>query len=328
MERSHRILHVVNGFDPAGDVVRCVAELKKYSRHAHELIVREPHPRQELGYPEAALMEWNCAPSSKVERREKQRPVPPCPLADHLMQWADGIIFHFLGQEEGWRAPEGKPAAFRNINIYWRQTDDAFWADVQYNARSLDGYKLISSSHVGARDFMPGDHFRWLPDLLPIYDPLYAPDFSPRPACVSYIKHSPQLKGFDFGAQHLNLDGTPHPQVLFLRKTKATVVIDNVCDGHFGLAGLEAMSLGLPVVVFNHEKTREELREMAPLYPPLTEVNSSVTLAAEAAKRLLACTENEQMGLRREMRSWMEAHWNSKRLIALFWDKFADELVG
>ncbi len=356
MNKGHRILHVVNSFDPAGDVIRCVNELQRYSRHQHELIVKDPHPGQDVyAYQEAALMGWNVAPApantalpsrppnlrgaelarwnkerqQQIQAARKAAKQSPSPLVDGLMQWADAVLFHFVGHEDGWAAPAGKPIAFRNINIYYDGTKDAFHAAPEYHAKSLDGYKLTASSHVGARDFMPGDNFRWLPDLIPIHAPLYTPDWSRRPPCVSYIKHSPVFKEQKFrGAAHQNLDGVPHPQVLWRRKTAATAAVDNVCDGHYGLSGLELAALGIPTVVFNHEKTRAALREFASLYPPFTEVGCSLAQAIAAVEQLLGLGEHEYLKLRQELRDWMEHHYHSRRVIELTWDKFFDELGG
>lgn len=313
VQKSRRVLHIVNYFDPAGDVVRCFGELKKHSRHEHELVIKDRHPLQEMyAFQEAALMEHSGAAAAFPQ----------------LAKWCDCVLHHFVGPESGFRV-DGKPAAFRNVNIYWNQIENRFWSSVEYNARSLDGFRLVASSHVGAQEFLPGE-FRWLPDLIPIFDMLYAPDFSQRPPCVSYIKHGQDFDAAAFGAgvTKQRLDRTRHPAVLAARRAGATVVIDNVCDGHYGLAGCEAMSQGFPCIVFNHEKTRSALRDLAPLYPPFTEVGPSLYEAIEAAKRLLAMPAEQMFALRKETREWMVAHYNSKRLIAKYWDTFVDELTA
>jgi len=306
-----KILHVANSFDPAGDVIRCVTELKKYSRHRHEYILADRHPYQDdYGYQEPALMEWNTEPG----------------LVAHLFDWADVVLYHFVGWEKKWSG-KGKPTAFRNINIYYNAETDRFWSLAGYNAASLDGYKLLASSHVGAADFLGQDRFRWLPDLVPIEDALYEPDWRERQPCISYIKHAAFLDGqaWPDGIAKQNLFKQKHPIVLFRRKTHATVVIDNVCDGHLGLAGLEAMSMGLPLVVFNHEKTRAALRDFAPEYPPISEVGPNPAEAMAAAVKLAI---NPDSGLRRAMRDWMERFYHSRRVIEKFWDSFFEEMAG
>ncbi len=347
MERAHRVLHVVNYFDPAGDVIRCFNELKKYSRHSHELFVKDRHPLQaSYGYEEAALMAWNTvSPSFNVPPKDlnerqllawraeaEKREKAACSAEANApfrqaAEWCDCVLYHFVGPESGFRV-DGKPAAFRNVNIYWSDAENRFWSAEEYNARSLDGFRLVSSSHVGAQEFLPGE-FRWLPDLIPIFDVLYAPEFSERPPCVSYIKHGNDFDIADFGAGvgKQRLDRNRHAVILASRRVSASVVIDNVSDGHYGLAGLEAMSQGFPAIMFNREKTRAALRELAPLYPPLMEVGPSLYEAIQAARSLLAIPAEKMLALRREMREWMVTHYNSKRLIAKYWDTFVDELM-
>lgn len=298
------ILHLLNSFDPAADVVRCVTELNKYSRHQHRLVVMEPHPFQDIyQYPQAACL----APSRDV-------------VEAHL-KWSDAVIYQFVGWERGYGLRTDKPCAFRNINIYWSPETDKFWSATHYNAGSLDAYKLLASSHMGARDFLP--ECRWLPDLIPIYDPAYMPDFSEREPCVSYIKHAAELDKVDFGIKRQNLLGTPHAELLRRRRTEATVVLDNVDNGHFGLAGLEAMSMGLPTVVFNHNKTRKALSDPFEEYPPFVEVGPSLYEAIEAA-----INHSDDMKLRKASRAWMEEWYHPKHIIEKYWTPFMEELLA
>lgn len=298
------ILHVVNSFDPAADVVRCVTELNKYSRHQHRLLVMEPHPFQDIyQYPQAD----NVAPSRDM-------------VEAHL-KWSDAVIYQFVGWERGYGLRTDKPCAFRNINIYWSPETDKFWSAPQYNAESLDVYKLLASSHMGARDFLPG--CRWLPDLIPIYDLVYTHRFGKRKPCVSYIKHAAELDEVYLEIKRQNLLGTPHAELLRRRRTEATVVIDNVCDGHYGLAGLEAMSMGLPTVVFNHDKTRKALSDPFEEYPPFIEVGPSIYEAIEAA-----VNHSDDMELRKASRAWMGTFYNPQRIIDKYWEPFVEELLA
>ena len=309
-----KILHVANSFDPAGDVIRCVTELKKYSRHRHEYILAERHPYQDkYGYQEPALMEWNTEPG----------------LVAHLFDWADVVLYQFVGWERKW-GEAFKPSGFRNINIYYNTVTDRFFSYDLYNATSPDRYALLSSSHVGAADFLGQDRFRWLPDLIPIHDALYEPDWRDRKSCVSYIKHADVLDKVTWpdGVAVQSLAGTHHPKILFRRKTSASVIVDNICDGHFGLAGCEGLSLGLPTIVFNHEKTKAALRELAPEYPPFIEVSQSFHAVIEAVKRMLAMPGGEYLEFRKQIRSWAERFYNSEYLIKKYWDPFFEELHG
>src|SRR5713226_8707447 len=96
------ILHVCGWFDPSGDVTRSVAELNKYSKHKHDLIVKWRHPMNKmLEFPEPAL----------------QGPIAG--IVSERFEWADAIIYHLVG----WDCPIGytyhtlKPCAFRNANV-------------------------------------------------------------------------------------------------------------------------------------------------------------------------------------------------------------------
>ena len=85
------------------------------------------------------------------------------------------------------------------------------------------------------------------------------------------------------------------------------------------------MSMGLPLVVFNHGKTQAALREFAPEYPPISEVGPNPVDAMAAAVKLAI---NPDSGLRRAMRDWMERFYHSRRVIEKFWDSFFEEMAG
>jgi hypothetical protein len=305
-----RILHVVGFFDPAGDVVRCVAELQRHSRHKHSLIVTDRHPFQDvMQLPESRLI-------SRV-------------LPHNMREEADAVLCHFVGWPAMWE-PIHKPMAFRNLNIYYGRESGKFWSDPQYNCNDTTGYKYVASSHVGAAGFLGHERFRWLPDLIPIWDDTYVPDFSQRAPCVSYIKHANILSGRSFGegVARLNLSMCPHKQILLRRKTEATVAIDNTCDGHWGLAGNELMSLGLPTIVFNHEVTKKALCQLAPGdYPPFEEV-ATVDEAVDRATKLARLTHEELLPIRHAIRHWTERHFDSANLVPKLWDPFFDELIA
>lgn len=301
-----KILHIANSFDPAGDVTRCVTELKKYSRHQHEAVVRQPHPfHKQLGFQEPVLMEWNTCTK----------------LVDSLFDWADAVLYHFVGWKDGWNDLR-KPSGFRNSNVYYNALQGRFFCSPWYNAKSTSKFKMVSSSHLGARDFLPGCSF--LPVLIPINDPLYTPDWSDRPPCISYAKHSAEIRFSEWnGVKLQNLDNHHHPVLLHQRRTEASVVIDNISDGHYGLAGLEALSQGLPVIVFNHETTKEQLRDLAPEYPPFIEVGPSLEQALNTAAEQTLNTD-----LRFSARLWIENYYHSARLIEKYWDRFVDRLCA
>lgn len=296
------VLHAVNSFDPSCAVVRAVRELNLYSRHRHRLRVRNRHPLQDVYRFEEAAAEES---------------------ADALLAWCDAIIYQFVGWEFG---PDDrrKPAAFRNINVYWDATADRFWSAPDYNARSFDRYRLLASSHVGARDFLPADgRFRWLPDLIPL-DGAYAPGPEGKAPCVSYIKHREALEHAPLRCASMNHDRRPHAEVMGERRERATIAVDNVSDGHYGLSGLETMAMGLPTVVFNHPQTRAALTELAPGdYPPFLECGRHVKSAVGLVNGHYADAERG-----RASRAWMEKWYAPQRIVQRYWDPFVDELLA
>lgn len=306
------ILHVCGTFDPAGDVFRCVEELKKVSVHKHSLVVRLPHPFKDsmkLPSPEAFFLEY----------------------PEHLVDAADAVICHFSDWPEDWPWPK-KPMAFRNLNIRYEALIDKFWSEAQFNTTHPWKYSLISASHVGAHDFLTASDFKWLPDLLPIFSKEYAPRYVERGNCVSYIKHAEELDRADFGiCTKQNLSYKPHAEIMRQRKFHARVVVDNWSDGHWGLAGHESISLGLPTVAFLHHKTLTALSDFCggdvTAFVPFIQV-SNMNEAVAAAREVLSWSDECYLKARLIIRSWAERHFSSGRLVGAFWDPFVEALLN
>jgi hypothetical protein len=314
-----KVLHLCTSFDPAGDVVRCYDELLKYSRHEHRLIVRCTHPKQNIyQFPNAAWL----------------GPFAPTGQPMESVEWADCVLYHFTGPKlyehsepiSGWESG-GKPAAFRNLNIYYNSTTDTFWTMNAYNAPDLKPFKLVSSSHVGAKDFLGSDNFRWLPDLIPTDAPEYSPSPFAERSAVSFLKHADDFSRMDFcGIERMNLSERPLAEVLQRRRT-SLVAIDNVSDGHYGLAGLECISMGLPTVTFNHRATREALDELAGS-SPFVETRGPHTEDAVNEVRLLLSDRDRLEKVSTDTRAWVERYYSSQRIIERYWDSFVEELVA
>lgn len=315
-----RILHVVNSFDPAGSVVRDAEQLKKYSWHEHELWVREAHPNQAVyQYPLAE----NIGDFDRLQ---------------NLLDWCDAIVYHF----KGWRGTNlsgsfvglddaHKPAAFRSLNIYYSTDMKKSWTAPVYNGEDsgFDRYSIFAGAHVGARDFLPSNRpFFWTQCMTSV-DGLYSPDWQDRKACISFIKHWEELSKIDFGAESQDLHNTSLQQVLSLRRQRATIVVGNVSDGHYGLAGTEALLMGLPVVTFNCPETKRDLLKLTDgVESPFVEVGSSISEVVDAIRRLLAESSTTQYSRRLYARKWSEKFFNPKYLVEKQWDPFCNALVN
>lgn len=315
-----KILHVVNSFDPAGSVVRDVEQLKTYSRHEHELYVRDVHPAQ-------ATYQYPLAQDIGDEERQVS-----------LLEWCDAIVYHF----KGWRGTnlngpfigldrDDKPAAFRSLNIYYNKDSGKHWTSPVYNAEDggWERYSIFAGCHVGAQDFLPSDRpFFWTQCMTPV-DGLYSPDWTDRTPCVSFIKHHEELSRVHFDAFTQDLHDSPLEHVLLARRHGATVVIDNVSDGHYGLAGTEALMMGLPVVTFNSDATREALLELTDGTPHVfNSCDPSIESAVEVTRAVLDISPRGYEYLCKNVRVWAETYFHPQYLIKRQWDPFCDALVN
>lgn len=298
------ILHICNEFDPAGDVVRSVGELNRFSKHKHEVYLKERHPYQtDMGFQEPELMAWSCDMQNVKELAK---------------EWADGIIYHMVGKEKGCYAPN-KPSAFRNSNLYFNGT--SFYSLEGYGYLDSVPYKLLASSHKAARTFMPD--CRFLPALIPMDRPMYSPNREPKSPCLAYIKQQELMSHIDLNTiETMALRGRTHSNLLFDQRKYATLVLDNITDGHYGLAGCEAMAQGIRAVVFNHPITQEQLKELSvDKYPPFIECPQTMRGVYEAIK-------TAPHDFCEEAVEWMNLSYNSPRLIERYWDTFCSELTN
>jgi len=108
------------------------------------------------------------------------------------------------------------------------------------------------------------------------------------------------------------------------RRKWATVSIDNVSEGHYGLAGTESLSQGIPAIVWNHPTTIEQL-SMIGGKNPFIQATSFTEAAAHAITWAKEKNMAEEYGM--ECRAWVEQYYHSKKLIEKFWDPFVEDLL-
>jgi hypothetical protein len=309
------ILHVAGWFDPSGDVARSVAELNRYSDHKHEAVIKWFHPAKDvMQFPE---------PSGQSQDNG---------FVNGRFEWADAIIYHLVG----WNSEAGynfrtynKPVAFRNANVMFAKDIGKFYCLQAFFANPMDSmYKMLASCHMGARDFM-GEQTHFLPALMPVHDELYLPDWREREQCVVSIKHDKELFPM-LGSQEVpwrDLSGKSHQSVMLQRKWHATVTIDNVGEGHYGLAGTESLSQGIPSIAWNHPRTLAQLEDIAPsVGSPFIQADDLSTAVKKAMKYVNYPAGVQELA-RHNTRNWIEKYYNSKRLIERYWEPFCDKLV-
>lgn len=307
------ILHVCNYFDPSGDVARSVKELNKHSAHKHATLTRWIHPKRTL---------YKFDEDSDGQSRE----------ASHVkwrFEWADAIIYHFVGwnSELGYRIPTLKPCAFRNANVEFDKEVRKFYCQQAYFANPTDPmYSMLASCHMGAKDFM-GDKVQFLPALMPIWDELYTPALDRKEipcTSVGYIKHAAEIteRLSHCGVRRLGMEGQAHDLVMHQRRLFVTVTIDNLSEGHYGLAGTESLAQGIPAIAWNHPHTLAQLEDIAPgVGNPFIQADSVRT----AVKRAVEASTSAEEGLK--CRAWIEKYYDSRYLVPRYWDTFCDRLV-
>lgn len=308
------VLHIAGWFDPSGDVTRSVHELQKYSDHKHEVIVKWTHPST-MDFAVPVL----------------QNPAPS--IVNEKVEWADAIVYHLVGRKHqlGYHIETNKPQAFRNANVQFAVDTNDFYCLPMCYVNHLDPhYRVYGSCHAAARRFM-GDDAHFLPALMPICDEMYTPDWSDREKPrVAYIKQHAELEYLlrgDTQFKCLNLFGMRHADLMHKRKGLASVAVDNLYEGHYGLAGTEALSQGIPAVAWNHPITLRQLKDMSDGHgSPFLEA-TSLADAVEKVRQYLRLSVSSQNVIRQLSRSWIEKYYNSKRLIERYWEPFFDKLV-
>jgi hypothetical protein len=308
------ILHVCGWFDPSGDVARSVSELDKHSEHEHDVLVKWQHPlKDQLGFPEPLF--GQSRDNGYVNER---------------FAWADAIIYHLVG----WNCPIGynlrtlKPCAFRNANVMFNKSTSKFYCLQEFFANPMDSqYAMLASCHMGARDFM-GDRAAFLPALMPIWNEAYMPDWSERRFSIGYIKHGDEITRCLLD-HPMNVStpmaGWPHKDVMRTRRGKVSITIDNVGEGHYGLAGTESLSQGIPSIAWNHPTTIAQLQDIAPTGGnPFIQAEDVRT----AVKHALAWPHNTAQEYGRVCRDWIETYYDSRYLIERYWEPFCDKLAS
>jgi hypothetical protein len=305
------ILHVCGWFDPSADVTRSVVELNKYSEHRHEAVIKWHHPtKSTMQFPE---------PIGQSQDNG---------FVNGRFEWADAIIYHLVG----WNSPVGynlrvaKPCAFRNANVMFNKSTEKFYCLQEFFSNPYDSmYETLASCHMGARDFM-GERTAFLPALMPIDDEIYLPDWTPREPRIAFIKHAAEI-GERLDGKHpvLCLNDRPHREIMLTRRKLASITIDNVGEGHYGLAGTESLAQGIPAIAWNHPRTIEQLADIAPTGGnPFIQAEDVRT----AVKHALEWPGNTAREYGRVCRNWIETYYNSRYLIERYWEPFCDELVG
>lgn len=170
---------------------------------------------------------------------------------------------------------------------------------------------------------------RWLPNLVPLHDPLYLPcrDKPERPVRVVHsptrkdLKNTAELQRV-FAALSLSpeeaalniIEMTPHRECL-RRKRNGHIAFDHM-QGYYGMASLEALSQGLPVLAGLNEGTIGFIERLSGGAPhPWVVVRDEEALAGRL--RRLIHDADERAALGKYSREFMLTHWNEAKIAGM-----------
>lgn len=318
-----RVLHVCNW--ASGVTTRNVNELKKYSKHSHELVTRIEHP-YDMAVEPVHLTEKNSTRDMVLA------------LAD----WADALHFHAVGYSGTNELPEtihgidwsqfrGKKLFFFHGMMSSLGQDQRFYIQSpgRFCVQNLDHYDALLGPHMACK-VTYGQRLHFVPDMIPVDDWLYSPGPAGKRDPVAFTFKDPWITGA-CRMRGLDLRLLPTPtkltEQLFLRKMKARATFNGSVDGAWGLFALESLSQGVPTIAFIHDVNRAawDVLEVPP--PPIAECAYAGANVPEVLGALLDMPEDEWLDLCHECRVWIERFYHPHDLVVR-WDKVYDEIAG
>lgn len=180
---------------------------------------------------------------------------------------------------------------------------------------------------------------RWLPNLVPVNDPLYLPCAGPKaepPARPVTIAHSPtrkDLKNTDellASVAALQAEGAPValemldacPHVFCLRRKRLAHLCFDHLQGYYGMSSLEALSQGVPVVSGLDDWNAGHIRERFGVERLPWVVSSPARLTGDL--RELARDADRRRAVGAASRAFMETVWSDRAVaaqLAAFYDR-------
>jgi len=250
---------------------------------------------------------------------------------EELLRESDVFHFHLLADEDYSFGPFRARDFMRGKRIVhhhhghpdFRANPEKYRA--KYRARKRDKL-LVSTPDL----LLMLPEARWIPNLVPIMDPLYTPAKKNGNGCLR-VAHSPtrkELKNTDElirTVEKLNAgsprtrveldmqDDIPHRECLE-RKRRCHALFDHM-QGYYGVSSLEGLSQGLPTIAGLDDWNSSRIRDFFGCddLPWLAARNSSeleqvlLGLARDPAKR-------EEAG--RKSRVFMEKYWNEENIVS------------
>lgn len=318
-----KILHVCNWV--GGITTRNVAELKKHSRHSHELVVRIDHCYDMATEP-AHLSERNTTKDMVVGLAEE----------------ADALHFHAVGYDGtpelpetihgiDWSAFRGKkPFILHGMCSDLQPDGETFTLrhGARFAVRNLDHYDALMGPHLSCKRSYQ-DRLEYVPDMVPIHDWLYTPASGYKLNLAATFKEPNVASACLRENLNLNFFRTPTrlTDQLDWRRRFCRAAFDNSTDGHWGLFGVESLSQGVPCVAYTHPINLECWLVLGVPSPPFVVCRYGGADVPKLLRWIFDLPEEDWKCFSAACRKWVETCYDSKLLVRR-WDATYDELLG
>ncbi|MGE4297988.1 MAG: glycosyltransferase [Desulfovibrionaceae bacterium] len=166
----------------------------------------------------------------------------------------------------------------------------------------------------------------WMPNMVPLKDPLYLPMPGKRPTPVR-VAHSPtrkDLKNTDLfmevmarvgapgKAETVMIENTEHRQCL--RQKRGCHILFDHLQGYFGVSSLEALSQGLAVVAGLDDWNQACVRTFAQTDHLPWVISSPDSLERDMRRLVADAAQRDAIGA--ASRRFMESHWTQEAIVA------------
>ncbi|MBI2058300.1 MAG: glycosyltransferase [Nitrospirae bacterium] len=328
-----RILMICTN-DPAGMGIAFTDAINRHTEHSCRLVTTAVkynfNYRKDIHVPE----------SSDVERPLRAPALPRhFPLRgghrtsnveeiEQVLRDADLFHFHAFADEETPLGPFRAKDFMKGKRAIYHQHGEPLRSDpARFRAQSSRRTFLVSTPDL--LDFLP--EATWIPNLVPIDDPLYLPHESRVATHESRVRigQSPTkkeikdtellvrvyagLKARYNGFLDLDLiENVPHSECLE-RKRNCHIFFDHL-QGYFGVSSLEALSQGTPTIARLAERTRSEAARFAGTDAlPWLAAGDSAEL--ETVLGRLISDGDHRMETGRNSREFMVQHWHPRKIV-------------
>ncbi|MGR3303189.1 MAG: hypothetical protein ACUZ8I_11875 [Candidatus Scalindua sp.] len=328
--KDHLDILLVNGkWDCAGVSISLCNAINKYTPHQARHIVKEESTLQYET--DITAKDYNAINMLSLLKIIEEADIIHFNYADHTVpffdiKWSDFInnkklIYH---DHSGWEPLKDLHDEYKAGRLFHK----------------YDNYDQVivcapSDTHIFHKA-------TWLPNLMPIYREDYRPTHNKsyngtiiigQTAVSQKIKSTDllvttvkeiQARGYDVALDIVT--GVSHSQAL-RRKREHQIEFDNMYQGHHGMAGLEAISMGIPTLAWLKPKVVEAYEEIGEGSDvPFINVRDKNELMTALIKMI----ENRDLLKEKSIycQKWIEKYYNEKYLVNMYIDLYERIMAG